>query len=80
MYFETYLIYWIVINALIGGAIGARKKRVGAGIIFGILLGPIGWILVAAGPNMGPKCPECGGDVVTGARKCKNCGSDLPME
>lgn len=77
MTFEIYLISWILINSLIGGAIGQSKKRVGAGVLFGLLLGPIGWLLIAAGPNMGPKCPECGGTVVEGAKKCKNCGANL---
>jgi len=68
---------WFVICAAVGGAIGRAKGRPSAGTLFGFLLGPIGWLLVAIGPNMGPKCSECGGNVVPGARKCKNCGSTI---
>jgi len=80
MSLDAYVIGWIVINALIGGAIGQTKNRLGAGILFGILLGPIGWLLVAAGPNLGKKCPDCGGVIEKGYRKCKHCGSELEPE
>lgn len=63
--------------ALVGLLIGQKKKRPTAGFLWGLILGPIGWLIVAVGPNMGPKCPECKGDIVAGARKCKNCGADL---
>ena len=72
------VLLWIAIGGLVGAAIGQKKGRAGGGFVLGAVLGFLGWILVAVGPNMGPKCPECGGDVVEGARKCKNCGSDLP--
>jgi len=71
------LMIWLAINGLIGAVIGEKKKRLGAGFLFGLLLGPIGWLLVGMGPNHGPKCPECGGDVVEGAKRCKNCGVEL---
>ena len=77
MSLDAYVIGWIVVNALIGGAIGQTKNRVVAGVVFGVLLGPIGWLLVAVGPNLGRKCQECGGVVEKGVRKCKHCGSSL---
>lgn len=71
------VIVWLIM-ALIGCAIGQINGRPAAGFLWGLLLGPIGWLIVIIGPNMKPKCPECGGIVVEGARKCKNCGSALP--
>ena len=71
-----FLFIWAIM-ALVGYLIGKSKSRPTAGFIWGLLLGPIGWLIIAIGPDMGPKCPECKGDVVPGARKCKNCGSDL---
>lgn len=71
-----YLIVWTFF-ALVGALIGQSKGRTTAGVIFGLLVGPIGWLIVAIGPNLKPKCPECGGVIVAGARKCKNCGSTL---
>jgi hypothetical protein len=73
------LLLWALVGALIGAAIGNHKGRTEAGAFFGFLLGPIGWLIVAVGPSMKPKCPDCGGEVVPGARKCKNCGAELAI-
>jgi Short C-terminal domain len=40
------------ISGLIGAAIGEKKGRKGAGFFFGILMGPLGWLLIAVGPNL----------------------------
>jgi len=71
------LIGGLLLSAAIGLAIGQSKGRPVAGLIWGFLVGPLGWLLVAIGPNMKPKCPHCGGEIVEGASKCKNCGSDI---
>ena len=71
-----FLVVWAIM-ALVGYLIGKSKSRPVSGFIWGLLLGPIGWLVIAVGPDMGPKCPACKGDVVKGATKCKNCGSDL---
>jgi len=72
-----YLVFWFIVGTLIGALIGQSKGRVGAGAFFGFILGAIGWLIIALGPNLKPKCPHCGGVIVVGATKCKNCGSDL---
>lgn len=46
---------WIFLGPLIGAAIGQTKGRAGAGFFFGLLLGPIGWLIVAVGPDYSPK-------------------------
>ena len=66
-----------IIGSGVGAIIGQSKGRTGAGAFLGLLLGPIGWLVVAVGPNMKLKCPLCGGVIVEGAIKCKNCGSDI---
>ena len=73
-----FLIGWIIFGA-VGLAIGKHKGRPTAGFVFGLLAGPLGWLVVAVGPNNQPKCPQCRGVVVPGASKCKNCGSDIPL-
>lgn len=62
----------------VGTAIGAKKNRTLFGLLISVLLGPIGWVIVLLMPNNFPKCHACKGDVIAGATKCKNCGSDLP--
>jgi len=66
-----------LVGALIGALCGQARGRVGAGVIFGLLLGPIGWLLVLVGKDYRPKCPHCGGVIETGKRVCKHCGRDL---
>lgn len=67
----------LAVTGLVGALIGQVKNRVGLGIFLGLILGPIGWLIIALCENHSLKCPECGGVVVEGARKCKNCGSTL---
>ena len=42
------IVFWVVaVNPLVGYAIGERKGNVATGIILGLLLGPIGWLVTA---------------------------------
>lgn len=81
---EIELFIWIaalgllaIFSAWIGGVIGAYRGRAGEGRIFGLLLGPFGWLLTSLLPEGGKKCPECLGVVPELARRCKHCGSEL---
>lgn len=73
---------WLILGPLVGAAVGQRKGRAGAGFFFGLLLGPIGWLIVALGPDLAPArlCSACKGKVPDGATKCMHCGSDLAAE
>lgn len=70
-----YFLLWILVGGLVGHAIGRIKGRPEAGVIWGVLLGALGWVVIAAGPNFRQKCPECKGFVEPGASRCKNCGA-----
>lgn len=76
---DWYVLSGLAVSALIGVIAGRARGRPGWGAVFGLLLGPIGWLIVLAGPDRRPKCPECLGVTVPGARKCKNCGSSLGL-
>ncbi len=72
----TILLFYIVMG-YIGGLIGQRKGRVAAGVIWSLLFGPIGWIVVFLGPDMGSvrfsTCPHCAGKVSVGSPECPHC-------
>jgi hypothetical protein len=44
-----------VFGGLIGAAIGNHKGRGVAGFFFGLFLGPLGWFIIAIGPDLRPK-------------------------
>lgn len=60
-----------------GAAIGWIKGRVRAGIIWGAVLGPIGWIIVALSASKLPACPECAKGNPASAKVCRHCGVNL---
>ena len=73
------IVFWvIVVNPLVGYAIGERKGNVATGIILGLLLGPIGWLVTAMCFSNLRKCPFCSEDIKPDAKVCRYCGRDLP--
>lgn len=52
------VVAWIVIGAWVGGLIGASKGRTDEGVLWGVLLGVIGWIIVAVMPATPDKLAE----------------------
>lgn len=62
----TVLFWSWILCGLIGAAIGSTKGRSGAGFWFGLLLGPLGWLLVAVGPDLRKKVPEQNRDPING--------------
>jgi hypothetical protein len=71
-----YAVFWLIVGAIVGGVIGASRNNVGSGVVWGALLGPIGWILVLFLDERA-RCPECRGALPDGARRCPHCGSEL---
>jgi len=66
---------WGLLGGAIGAAIGERKHRKSGGFWWGFFLGPLGWLIVAVGPDLGPKCAICGAPRVQGSRICGQCGN-----
>jgi predicted nucleic acid-binding Zn ribbon protein len=77
MEIETFgwVVVWVVLNGAIGAALGGvfRGQAV-QGAAVAIVLGPIGWIGVFGLRDVRPKCPECRGVIVQGAKRCRHCG------
>ena len=71
------ILFWLIIGPVIGFAIGRARGRPEFGVALGLLVGPIGWLLLVLAPDARRKCPMCLGPVPEAARKCRHCGSDL---
>lgn len=79
--FTIFILVYFVLFGAIGMAIGQRKGRTLAGLVWAMILGPLGWLVVALGPNLGgpktDKCPHCAGIVPVGQPKCNHCGNGV---
>jgi hypothetical protein len=72
-----YIILWIIFS-LIGYIIGKPKGKESLGAILGLLLGPIGILIIVIMENQNiTKCRTCFGKVDVLAIKCMHCGADL---
>jgi len=67
----------VLLSGLVGTAIGRNKRRAAAGFFFGLVAGPVGWVLIAAGPDFRPRCRFCRSPVEEDAVRCPQCASDL---
>lgn len=63
--------------AVVGALIGNAKGRWLAGLIWGAVLGPIGWLVVALSKSGFVECSECGQSNAPAAKVCRHCGIDL---
>lgn len=71
------VLFFMLVFGLIGALIGKQKGRAQAGFWWGFFLGIFGWLIVALGPDVRPKCTECKAPVDPEATKCRHCGSDI---
>lgn len=62
---------------LVGMLIGWYRDNTIVGLLLGVVLGPIGWIILFFIDNRW-RCPECGSVVAEWARRCPRCRSLLP--
>lgn len=63
--------------ALIGALLGVAKGRWLAGLVWGAVLGPIGWIVIVLSKTGFAECPECSRGNMPNAKVCRHCGVNL---
>lgn len=68
-----------LLSGAVGAAIGQSRGRGGAGFFFGLIAGPIGWAVIAAGPDLRPRCRFCHSPVAAKAERCPHCAADLAL-
>ena len=86
IFYPLAVICWVMLFGSVGSVIGKPRGRSEAGFLFGALLGPIGWLVVAFGPDfasdprpMGVKhCPYCGATMKPGEMICPGCRRAQP--
>lgn len=72
-----FLIAWVICG-LVGFLLGKVKGKEGLGFVLGLLLGPIGWIVMLCLGGSPHKCPHCQGNLPSGSvSRCMHCGSTL---
>jgi len=68
---------WVGIGFIGGVFIGWKRNRWLLGPILGLLLGPLGWLLVARMRGRLRECPSCSRTIASGATTCRHCGADV---
>ena len=77
-----WMVFWALFGALIGVSAAQRRGfSVAAGIIGGLLLGPLAVLMYfVSGVTRGDatrKCPQCAESIKAEAKVCKHCGRDV---
>ena len=63
--------------AIVGGFIGALKGRWLAGVVWSLVLGPFGWVVIALSKTGLVECAHCGRGNMPNAKVCRHCGVNL---
>ena len=70
------LLIWICCIVL-ATSIGARKRQPVGAFFWGLFLGPVGLIVVAAWPDRRWQCPHCLSRIAPGSTRCRYCAGEI---
>jgi hypothetical protein len=76
MLFVLGLFGGLAIAGCIGYFIGRAAGDARGGLVWGLLLGPIGWLVVLLKGSTAERCRKCRGPLKSGAR-CSRCGTKV---
>jgi hypothetical protein len=76
---ELVIVFWVIF-ALLGAAVGSTKGRGGFGFVLGLMLGPIGVLIVALLQGNRTRCPDCKTLIHNEAVVCSSCGRKIQAE
>lgn len=72
------LLTFNAVCAIVGTLLSKHYRgRELVGFLLGLILGPLGLLLIFAISDQRPKCPDCKSPVLPGARKCARCGGEI---
>ena len=52
---DNIIIFWLIASPAVGALVGRRRGRVGSGVVWGLMLGPLGWLIVALLDGLRPR-------------------------
>ena len=71
---ECVLLSWLIAGPLIGLGLGIRRGQPIGGCFLGLLLGPLGWLLVLVSEDSRrTPCPACREPIMKDAEVCPFC-------
>lgn len=71
-----FLLFWLAC-AVLGSMIGSAKGAGFSGFVLGLLLGPIGVLIVLVSNGNRRKCPLCAERIQVAAKVCPHCRNEI---
>lgn len=67
------ILLWLYACCVIGLFIGSIRGREGSGCLWGLALGPVGWIITLASRDLRVPCSKCGSPSQPEEALCASC-------
>jgi len=74
---DPLLVIVVLVLSLVGALLGKMRGRIISGVVWTIVLGPIGWLVVLLMKDLRPACPQCKEVIKPDTRTCPHCRKEL---